>query len=328
MAAYNLTAAVIGTGYIGKQHIEALKSIVSDIVLCNTDEESGKMASAKYGLRFYNDLDQLLDNERIDFACICVPTSVHCKIAHKLLDRGVNVLCEKPFATSCDDAYEVVKSAQEKNLKLMVAHCVRFSKQYEFLKRCIEDGRYGKLISLNLHRNGPAPAWSKDNWLLGNSSGGVLLDVHIHDTDVLNFMLGVPKTVYTKGSFSCNTTLYGYDDGLLISASASWRNASSYPFMPGFEAAFEHGVLKLYDNVLYLYTNDGICKEPEKSEQYPDYLKSDNLIENEITYFCNCLETGVLPERCLPEDSLKSLEIVFSEFNSVASGKEIQLNLQ
>ena len=230
MPAYNYTAAVIGTGYIGCQHIEALVNIVSDVVVCNTDIECGKKVAEKYGLRFYGNLDELLNKEKIDFACICVPTPLHCKIAMTLLEKGVNVLCEKPFATSCDDARQVVNCAKEKNLMLMVAHCVRFSNKYEFLKRCIDDERYGKLVSLDLTRNGPSPAWSKDNWLLdSNKSGGVLVDVHIHDTDILGFILGMPKAVYTKGSFSCCTTLYTYENNVLVSSSAVWRNASSYP---------------------------------------------------------------------------------------------------
>ena len=326
MPAYNYTAAVIGTGYIGVQHIEALKNIVSDIVICNTDAECGKRVAEKYNLRFYCDLDEMLSREKVDFACICVPTPFHCKIAITLLEKGVNVLCEKPFATDCDEALEVVKSAREKNLLLMVAHCVRFSKKYEFLNRCIHDERYGKLISLDLTRNGPAPAWSKDNWLLDSKkSGGVLVDVHIHDTDVLAFMLGVPESVYTRGNFSCCTTLYNYNKSLLVSSTAVWRNASHYPFSPGFEAAFENGVLRLRDDVLYLFTDEGIFKDIEESEPMPEYLESDNLIANEITYFCHCLKNGISPERCLPEDTLKSLSIVFAERDSIKNGIEIKL---
>ena len=153
----------------------------------------------------------------------------------------------------------------------------------------------------------------------------MLVDVHIHDTDVLSFMLGVPESVYTKGSFSCCTTLYNYNKNLLVSSSAVWRNASAYPFSPSFEAAFEEGVLKLSDNDLYLYTNDGVVKNVEQSEEMPFYLESDNLIANEITYFCHCLENGLSPERCLPENSLKSLEIVFAESESMESGREVSL---
>ena len=116
MSVFKFTAAVIGTGYIGVQHIDALKNIVSDIVICNTDVESGKKASEKYGCRFYSDVNEMLDNEKVDFACICVPTPIHCKLAGILLERGVNVLCEKPFATNCKEANDVVNMAKEKNV--------------------------------------------------------------------------------------------------------------------------------------------------------------------------------------------------------------------
>lgn len=327
MTNFNLTAAVIGTGYIGLQHLEALLNIVTDVVVCNADVVSGKAVADKYGLRFYSDYTEMFDAEKLDFVCICVPTHIHGKIARAALDRGINVLCEKPFTSSLQEAYEITESADAGNLTLMVAHCVRFSKEYEYLKRCIDGESFGHLISLELHRNGPKPNWSTNNWLFDmEKSGGVLRDAHIHDTDVLNFLLGMPQSVYSKGSAFCCSTLYGYGTDVLVSASASWRNASSYPFCPGYEAAFEKAVLKFDGNSLLLYSDEGVATNPHKSENFPDYMESDNLIANEITYFCKCLDKGIKPERCAPEHVCKSLEINFAEAESMKSGEIIKLS--
>lgn len=325
MTKFNLTAAVIGTGYIGIQHLEALKMLVSEVIVCNADVEKGKAVAEKYGCRFYADYEEMFKAERLDFVNICVPTPMHCKIALSALEHGINVLCEKPFTSTLDEAYLVTQKAKEKNLTLMVAHCVRFSRKYEYLRRCIEDGRFGKLLSLELYRDGPKPAWSTGGWLLDiEKSGGVVRDVHVHDTDIVKFILGTPNSVYTKGSALCCTTLFDYGDDRLISATASWRNASSFPFSPGFEAAFEKGVLKLHDKTFLLYTDDGVTEAPHLAEEFDGYMKHGNLVTNEIDYFCQCLAKGEKTDRCSADDICESFAISFAESESMKTSRIIK----
>lgn len=324
---FNLTAAVIGTGYIGVQHLEALKSLVSDVIVCNVDEKSGKETADKYGCRFYCDYEEMFKKEKPDFVDICVPTPLHGRIALSALDSGINVLCEKPFTSTLEEAYAVTNKANEKNLSLMVAHCVRFSRKYEYLRRCIQDERFGKLLSLELYRDGPIPDWSKGGWLLDiEKSGGVVRDVHVHDTDIVKFLLGTPKSVYTKGSALCCTTLFDYGNDTLVTATASWRNARSFPFSPGFEAAFEKGVMKLHDKTFLLYTDEGITEDPHLAEDFDDYMKHGNLITNEIDYFCQCLEKGDKNDRCSAEDICKSFAISFAESESMKTNRIINLS--
>lgn len=327
MTKYNLTAAVIGTGYIGTQHLESLKMLVSEVIVCNADVEKGMVVAEKYGCRFYADYEEMFKQEKLDFVNICVPTPLHGTIALSALENGVNVICEKPFTSTIEEAYAVTQKAKHKNLTLMVAQCVRFSRKYEYLKRCIQDGRFGKLLSLELYRDGPKPNWSTGGWLLDlEKSGGVVRDVHVHDTDIVNFLFGTPKSIYTKGSALCCTTVFDYGCDTLVTATASWRNASSFPFSPGFEASFEKGVLKLSDKVFLLYTDDGITENPHLSEVFDDCMKHGNLITNEIDYFCHCLETGAAPDRCSPEDVCRSLEISFAESESMKNNKIINLS--
>ena len=71
MTKYNLTAAVIGTGYIGIQHLEALKTLVSEVIVCNADEENGRAVAEKYGCRFYSDYIEMFKKEKLDFGFAC-----------------------------------------------------------------------------------------------------------------------------------------------------------------------------------------------------------------------------------------------------------------
>ena len=67
---YNLTAAIVGTGFMGKQYAEILCKLVDNIILCSTDEETGKALASQYGCKFYSDYDQMLQSETIDFVNI------------------------------------------------------------------------------------------------------------------------------------------------------------------------------------------------------------------------------------------------------------------
>ncbi len=323
---YNITVGVIGSGFMGKKHIAVLKDLVETVILCSADEEGGKALAEEYGCKFYNNYIEMFEAEKLDFVSVCLPTHLHYQAVMKAFEQGINVLCEKPFASSAEQAQEMVRVAKEKNLLLMVGHVVRFMKSYEYLKRCIKDERFGKMVSLELFRHGGMPSWSVGNWLADISrSGGALSDFHIHDTDMIINLLGSPKSVLTVGSMFASQTIYRYDEEIAVSASGSWRGAKSYPFTTGFEANFEVACIK-YDikNGLRLYTMDSET-DPLTDEQFSEFYESKNAVKNEIKYFCHCLTNKLQPELCPSEESLKTIIVNCAEVESLKMQKEIEI---
>ena len=324
---YNLTAAVIGSGFMGKQHIEILKNCVAKTVFCTTDTQTGKKISEETGLTLYTDYLEMFEKEKPDFVSICLPTHLHFKATIAALERGINVLCEKPFAQNVDEAKNMLDLANQKNLTLMIAHCVRFSKYYEFLKRCVSDKRYGDLIYLDLFRHSEKPNWSVGNWLDDiKLSGGVVKDLHIHDTDIILKILGMPESIYTTGNtVSCKTTYNFKDLKASVTASASWRNVSEYDFLSGYDAIFENASLTLKNKKLTLNTASGIEENPLKNEIFSFFFEEDNNVKAEILYFCECLTNNLKPELCLSEDSYKTMIISDCELQSLDSDKKVNI---
>lgn len=324
---YNFTAAVIGSGYMGKKHIEILKNTVSKTVFCTTDTKTGENLAKETGLTLYSDYIEMFEKEKPDFVSICLPTPLHHKAAMAAIERGINVICEKPFAQNIKEAKEMLDAAKEKGISLMVAHCVRFSKYYEFLKRCITDKRYGNLTYLELYRHSQKPNWSVGNWLDDiKSSGGVVKDLHIHDTDIILNVLGMPKSIITNGNTTACKTTYIYPDlEASITASASWRNVSNYEFLSGFDAIFENASLKLKNKKLILNTKIGIEETPLDKEDFSDFFEEEDNVKSEILYFCDCLSKKQNTEICLPEDSYKTMLISDAELESLYAKKEIIL---
>ena len=320
-----LTVAVIGSGYMGKRHLEIFLKKAERVILCSNDVEKGAALAASCGCAFYADHKELLEKERIDVASVCVPTHLHAPITVDLLRAGVHVLCEKPFASTLEDAEKMIRTSRESGKLLMIAHCERFSKQYEYLRRCIADGRFGKLSYLNLYRHNKLPAWSVSNWLLNfEVSGGVVRDLHVHDTDLIHHILGIPTSVCTSGNSLTCSTLYRFENGTSVTASGSWRTTDSYRGGKGYDAVFEGAVLRFKGKKVVLMTNDGESEVLVAEEKLPPYFE-ESMYENEIEYFCQCVRQGVRPEHCLPEDSLTSLRINLAESQSLSTGKTVEL---
>lgn len=321
----NITAALIGSGYMGKKHIEVLAELVDNIILCTTDEKAGLELKEQYNVKLYADYEEMFEKENIDFVDICLPTNLHHKAAMCAISHNVNILCEKPFASDVKQAEEIYKAAEEKGILLMVAHCKRFSKTYEYLKRCINDKRFGELVSLNLSCNSEKPSWSVGNWLADMKiSGGVVVDFHIHDTDLMESYFGAPKEVLTTGNNYAISTIYNYSNGACITASSSWRNVKDFPFSYAFDAVFENAAVKMENEEAILYL-DGLTKDPIKEESFSEFFESDNLYENEIKYYVYCLENKVNPDLCAPKNSVQTMLISKAEIQSLNSGNAVKV---
>ena len=186
-----LNVAVIGIGNMGQHHIRNYFEMpqVNLVSVCDTNKERGEKLAKKYNCLFYKDYKKMLAEQKINAASIAVPTSLHCRVACDVLDRGVNILLEKPIATDLIEAKKIINKAKEKNLKLMIGHIERFNPAIQRIKELITDNRLGDIISINIKRVGGLPPQIKD--------ANVVIDLAIHDIDISNYLLGkYPKEVY------------------------------------------------------------------------------------------------------------------------------------
>ena len=321
---YELTVAIIGTGYMGRTYAKALEGLVSKMIFCSTDEEAGRALAEQYGSDFYTDYVDLFEKERIDIAAICLPTFLHCDASIAAMRRGINVICEKPFAVTEEEARKMIKTAEESGVIFMIAHCLRFTKGYEYLRRCISDGRFGKLLSLNVFREHKSPTWSVGNWLHKvELSGGVVKDTHIHDTDRIIGWLGEPKSVYTTGNYVSCRTVYNYDADLSVSASASWRDVKTFPDESGYDALFEKACVKESNYKVMVYTDDESF-DPIEREEFSEFFLG-KMYANELNYFCHCVINNIPPELCPVEESLKTISVSCAELRSLENKEEVRI---
>lgn len=256
-------------------------------------------------LHFYTDLYEMLEKEKPDFVDICAPTYVHKELAIKILEAGYNVLSEKPMALTAADGEEMIAAAKKNGKHLMIAQCVRFGNDIQYVKKIIEDGRYGKPMAALCTRTSLTPTWGYEQWFSDRErSGGCLTDMHIHDIDLLRYLFGEPSAVssrvaYVKPHESVHTSLFY--DGISATAIGEWAT-SSVSFSRGYRITFERAVIILGDD-LKIYPEDGEPFVPE------DYVPAD-VYRAEISYFCDVVSGKTENLIAPPEDTVKTMRLI------------------
>jgi predicted dehydrogenase len=248
-----LKVGIAGFGFMGRTHYRCWKSI-EDIeidAICDLNPElqhktliSGNIEKADEaidisGLRLYNDFEKMLSDEKLDAVSITLPTYLHADYSIKALSAGVNVLCEKPMALNVEDCMRMIAAAEHSGKLLQIGQCVRFWPEYAAAKEIVNSGRYGKVVAAFFRRLSAAPAWSAGNWITEEKlSGGMALDLHIHDTDFVQYLLGMPDAVCSFGVKSPDGglkhifTQYLYDDEKMVAAEGSWAMSPTFGFCP------------------------------------------------------------------------------------------------
>ncbi len=271
----------------------------------------------------YTDFREMMDKEEMDYIDFAVPTYLHAKMAIAAMERGFHVLSEKPMALTVDECERMIETSMRTGRTLMVAQCLRFWPAYEELKRLVESGEWGKVISGMFFRGGATPKWSFEDWLRKkDKSGGALLDQHVHDVDTIQWLFGTPAYVSTsavnavEGSgYDAVSTNYLYADGKVINAMDDWTiNGDDFGFEMIFRVNFEKGCAVLGREGLTLYPVGGKKVEPD--------LAPDDGYYREILYFLDCLKNGSAPARCTPASTMETIRIARAEVESADRGGE------
>src|ERR1700742_660092 len=143
MAGKRLRTAVIGTGFMGRVHLEALRRVefVDVAAVCGRDITAARKLAEPFGIaEALNDYHELLQDTTIDAVHICTPNATHYQMAKDALLSGKHVLCEKPLATSIDEAKELTILAREKNLRNCTCHNLRYYPMVQQMRNMREDG--------------------------------------------------------------------------------------------------------------------------------------------------------------------------------------------
>jgi len=328
----SIKVGIVGFGFIGKMHLSVyLKNPDAEVVtICDLSKDALKKENLTKGgnidlgeidekklnqIAAYSDFDEFLNHDGLDLVDVCLPTYLHCDYTVRALGKGKHVICEKPMSLTLKEADKMIAAAEKSGKSLFIAHCIRFWPEYVWLKQAVDENRYGRVGAAIFKRVSPMPTWTWENWIIDEKrSGDAALDLHVHDTDFVNYLFGKPQEVFSRGAavvtggMDMITTQYIYKDVSMVLAIGSWGSPSNYPFEMAFTVLCEKATIEFSSSkkpTLIVYKADG-------SIEHPEVDKADGYTR-EIEYFLNCVKDGKKPTMVTPQDGRFAVEFVLRE---------------
>jgi predicted dehydrogenase len=327
---------------MGMTHLDAYSRLPDVRVVAVADQKfatpgatvgrAGNIAGQSSGgfdldsVKKYVEAIELINDPEVQAVDICAPTSSHKELALLAIKAGKSVFVEKPLARTSTDAREIAEAAAKAGVVLMPAHCMRFWPGWDWLKAAMNDKRFGAVQSASFVRLGSKPPTPFYND--GVASGGSHLDLHIHDTDFVLFLFGMPDAVTSfgrigeSGAVEHTVTRYHFGDtDALVTSEGAWtRDAEKRPFEMRYTVVFERATVVYNlgaDPVMRVYQAD---KEPEAV-----LLSSDLGYALEVAEFARCAAARQNSPVVNGIDGYRALEIIEAELRSIETGQTFYL---
>ncbi|MBV7508367.1 Gfo/Idh/MocA family oxidoreductase [Bacillus sp. sid0103] len=339
-----LRVGIIGCGSIAQhRHIPEYQANrnVEIVAVCDIDEERVKEIAEKYELAAYTSFDELISSGTVDAVSVCTPNYLHAPISIAALNANLHVLCEKPMATSKQEAEAMIAAAKESGKKLMIAHNQRFVPSHQRARQLIASGEIGKIYSFRTaFGHGGPEGWSvdgKDSWFFQKEKAfvGAMGDLGVHKTDLLRYVLG--EEIVEVGAFveTSSKEFADVDDnavcvlktesGMIGTLAASWSykgKEDNSTIIYG-----EKAILRLEDNPTYSlvvqYANGEVVNYELGKIQSNDEGGQNN------THVIEKFVDSVLQDQEPPvpgEEGMKSLEVILAALESNETKKIVKVN--
>ncbi len=337
---------IAGLGFMGLTHLRASRRLRGGklVAIATSDPKKARGDFSGVGGNFgerggqedlsgvevHADLESMLADDRVDLVDICLPSYLHPSATIESLKAGKAVICEKPIAVREADAKKMIDAARRAGRPLMIAQVLKFFPEFELLLDATRDERWGALRALHMSRRIAFPSWGDASWFSDPKlSGGMVIDLHIHDTDFIVQLLGKPRAVESSGivddrGVSFVRTSYRYGKSApLVTSDGGWINAPGLPFEQGYDAYFENATLH-YDSTNCpapkLYTSAG--RKPKEFR-----FKNVDAFRGELQAAVDTVRSGEMHPLLDAKSAALSLAVCRAEERSVRTRKKVEVRL-
>jgi predicted dehydrogenase len=333
-----IKVGILGFGFMGKMHFNCLKAMKNVKISAICDIDASKFEKCTDGnlknsykqnvknIRLYTNFDQMLAETDLDAVSITLPTYLHCTYTVKALRYGLHVLCEKPMALNLSDCKKMIDTAEKTQRILQIGHCIRFWPAYAMLKEIVDSAKYGSVLAATFRRLSSAPNWSWNDWFMDKySSGGATIDLHIHDSDFVQYLFGMPKAVFSKGikgpsnDYDHIVTNYFYEDSKIVTAEGGWIMKPSFTFEMSFNVMFEKATIS------YDCTRDPMFRIYTKNDVIVPVLVEGDGYSCELMHWVNTIRGMKVAKVITPIDSLNAVKLVLAEKASCGLGRKVSV---
>ena len=325
---------IIGLGRIGKIHLGNLQAIdeVEIVGICDPTDEA-KVFSNKAGLKFYQkDFTDVAGEIQADAIVICSPTDTHANYVSIAAKKGIDVFCEKPLDLSLEKVKQVLKTVNESKIKLMLGFNRRFDSEFQSVKEKIVNGHIGDIHTIKITSRDPSPP--PINYI--KSSGGMFLDMTIHDFDMVRYLTDKEIVeVYAKGNALINPEIAKAGDIDTAIINLTFEDGSMavidncrkavYGYDQRVEVFGSKGMVQSknkFDKYTLTYSENGVTSALPQHfflERYADAYKK------EMDHFIDCIRNKKNPE-VSGYDGLMSLMLGLCAKESLKINKPVFLS--
>jgi myo-inositol 2-dehydrogenase / D-chiro-inositol 1-dehydrogenase len=207
-----INIAVIGTGRMGSVHVHNIARLIPEanlVAVCDIRLEVAQAVADECGIqRVVRDYHELLEDQDIEAVLIATSTPTHAFIIKDCAAAGKQIFCEKPLALDLADIDDALAAVEKAGVKLQVGFNRRFDKSYQKVHEIVASGEIGRPCILRITNRDPDfPAME-----FMRVSGGIFLDLAIHDFDMVRYQVGEVNEVYAMGSVLINPELHEFND--------------------------------------------------------------------------------------------------------------------
>jgi predicted dehydrogenase len=287
----------------------------------------GQEAGKRYNCDYFNEIEKFLATD-IEAVIICSENANHFEMVAAAAKAGKHILCEKPIAVTIKQAEEMIEICKRYGVILQTAFPVRFSEPIQQLKRFIDAGEIGEILSFRTTNRGQNPGgWFIDQSLSG---GGAVFDHTVHMVDIMRWLSGQEvkevdaevDTFFHEGPIDdAGLLTLQFENGIIASHDASWSRCSNYPFWG--------------DVTIEVIGTEGTISADAFKEHITVYNSDEKSVEN--VFFGNDMDLGLIKdfietvkEKRKPSisgyDGMKAMEVGLAAYESSKLRKTIKLS--
>jgi predicted dehydrogenase len=327
-----ISVAILGAGFMGGAHAANYKRLEDRVrvqtVVARSLPRAAKVADA-VGAVPSTDLEQAVLDPQIDAVDICLPSALHRTWTERALEAGKHVFLEKPIALSAEDADAVVDAAARHGAVVVVGLVLRFWPEYVELQRRIASSELGRPRAVSTYRLSPPIDWN--DWMADREqSGGVCVDLLVHDFDQMNWLLGQPRRVFAREPRAGHVQAVVEYDGATGLAEGSVAMPRSYPFSSNIrvlcedgaaEYAFSAAAVEGEGNIGASDSARGLRLTPGDGPPVTVPVESADPWGPALAYFVDCVQQGKQAEQATADQARQALLVSLAANRSLESGK-------
>lgn len=316
---------LVGAGFMATTHVYRYRRMddvtVSAVISPNTADRF--VEEHDLDARAFADPEACIEATEVDAIDVCSPTHTHRSVVETAIERGFDVFCEKPLATSLADAAAIASAVDEHDATVMVGHVLRFFPAYRRIREEVAAGATGDLGTLRARRSSPFPTWGRDDWFADDErSGGVFLDLAIHEFDYLRWLAGDVERVFAHRTRwddrqNGHATL-AFESGAVGYVEAGWDRVPEAGLRSELEVAGDEALIE-YDSTepapLVVET------ESEGDPQAVETVEKDGF-QRELEAFVDCVRGDDTPPVTV-DDAVEAMRISIAANRSAERGEPV-----